>query len=66
FFMAAVYFLLAKVIAILGIKHFRFKTWTYYKIFVSLDLVSIISQGTGGGLSAIALAKGRNTAAGTH
>ncbi|KAK9324685.1 RTA1 like protein-domain-containing protein [Lipomyces orientalis] len=52
FFMAAIYYLLGEVTVIWGIRHSRFKPWAYTKIFVSLDVISIWIQASGGGAAA--------------
>ncbi|KAK9332672.1 RTA1 like protein-domain-containing protein [Lipomyces starkeyi] len=45
FFMAGIYYLLGEVSVIWGIRYARFKPWAYTKIFVTLDVLSIIIQG---------------------
>ncbi|KAK9490873.1 RTA1 like protein-domain-containing protein [Lipomyces doorenjongii] len=44
FFMAGIYYLLGEVSVIWGIRYARFKPWAYTKIFVTLDVLSIIIQ----------------------
>ncbi|KAK9247737.1 RTA1 like protein-domain-containing protein [Lipomyces tetrasporus] len=66
FFMAGTYYLLAEIVVIWGVENSRFKPWTYSKIFVSLDLVSIVLQACGGGMAATALVNNKNVDTGTH
>ncbi|KAK9333454.1 RTA1 like protein-domain-containing protein [Lipomyces starkeyi] len=66
FFMAGTYYLLAEIVVIWGIENSRFKPWTYSKVFISLDLVSIVLQALGGGMAATALVQNKNVNTGTH
>ncbi|KAH8927907.1 RTA1-domain-containing protein [Atractiella rhizophila] len=54
FFSAALYVLLGFIIVELGVQHSALKPKLYGAIFVSCDLVSLVLQGTGGGLAATA------------
>lgn len=66
FFMAGVYYLLAKFAIIYGSGVSRLKPMTYSYLFVSCDLVSIVLQAIGGGMSAMALIDKKSTDPGTH
>ncbi|KAK9453528.1 RTA1 like protein-domain-containing protein [Dipodascopsis uninucleata] len=66
FFMAGIYFLLGEIVVIWGVGNARFKPYTYSKIFISLDIISIVLQAIGGGKAAIALTDGTETDTGTH
>ncbi|KAK9235312.1 RTA1 like protein-domain-containing protein [Lipomyces kononenkoae] len=66
FFMAGTYYLLAEIVVIWGVEYSRFKPWTYSKIFISLDLISIVLQALGGGMAATALVQNKNVDTGTH
>ncbi|KAK9374090.1 RTA1 like protein-domain-containing protein [Lipomyces chichibuensis] len=65
FFMAGIYYLLGEVSVIWGIRYARFKPWAYTKIFVTLDVLSIIIQGIGGGAASAASNNGSSPQAGT-
>ncbi|KAK9428072.1 RTA1 like protein-domain-containing protein [Lipomyces doorenjongii] len=65
FFMAGIYYLLGEVSVIWGIRYARFKPWSYTKIFVTLDVLSIIIQGIGGGAASGASNNGGSPQAGT-
>ncbi|KAK9485593.1 RTA1 like protein-domain-containing protein [Lipomyces starkeyi] len=53
------------VSVIWGIRYARFKPWAYTKIFVTLDVLSIIIQGIGGGAASGASNNGGSAQAGT-
>ncbi|KAK9364761.1 RTA1 like protein-domain-containing protein [Lipomyces kononenkoae] len=65
FFMAGIYYLLGQITVIWGTKYSRFGPWTYTKTFVTLDLLSIIIQGIGGGAASGALNSNKSTQPGT-
>ena len=66
FFMAGVYFLLAKFAMIYGNGASRLKPMWYSYIFISCDLCSIVLQAIGGGMAAMALQDNKDTDPGTH
>ncbi|KAK9371790.1 RTA1 like protein-domain-containing protein [Lipomyces chichibuensis] len=66
FYMAGTYYLLAEIVVIWGVENSRLLPWTYSKVFISLDLVSIALQALGGGMAATALVKNKNVNTGTH
>lgn len=66
FIMAGVYCLLAKFVVIYGESYSRVAPLVYTFIFVACDLVSIIIQAVGGGISATALYDNKSTEDGTH
>lgn len=66
FIMAGVYCLLAKFVVIYGESYSRVAPLVYTLIFVACDLISIIIQAVGGGISATALYDNKSTEDGTH
>lgn len=65
FFMAGVYYLLAKFSVIYpGVSRLRPMWYSY--IFVSCDLLSIVLQGIGGGMAATAFQDDKDTQSGTN
>ncbi|KAK9473434.1 RTA1 like protein-domain-containing protein [Dipodascopsis tothii] len=66
FMMAGIYFLLAESVVIWGYQYSHLQPWTYSRIFISLDLVSIVLQAIGGAMAATALKDNDDTAPGTH
>ncbi|KAK9476634.1 RTA1 like protein-domain-containing protein [Lipomyces japonicus] len=66
FFMAGIYFLLAEIVIIWGVKNSIAKPWAYSQLFILLDIISIILQAAGGGLAATALLDNEETDTGTH
>ncbi|KAG5357400.1 hypothetical protein CJU90_6234 [Yarrowia sp. C11] len=66
FIMAGVYCLLAKFVVIYGESYSRVAPLVYTLIFVSCDLISIVIQAAGGGISATALYDNKSTDDGTH
>lgn len=66
FFMAGVYYLLAKLAVIYGGGITRIRPNFYSTLFISCDLFSIVLQGIGGGMSSAASDQGKSTAPGTH
>lgn len=66
FFMAGVYILLAKFTVIYGCQTSRLQPLHYSYIFASCDLLSIVLQGIGGGMAAVALNDDADTDPGTH
>ncbi|KAK9237495.1 RTA1 like protein-domain-containing protein [Lipomyces kononenkoae] len=65
FFMAGVYYLLGEITVIWGTEYARFRPWTYTKIFVTLDVLSIVIQGIGGGVASSNLNSNSSTQTGT-
>ncbi|KAH8919195.1 RTA1-domain-containing protein [Atractiella rhizophila] len=65
FFSAALYILLGYIIIEVGIEHSLLKPKLYGAIFISCDLISLVLQGTGGGLAASAETL-KNRDIGTH
>lgn len=66
FIMAGVYCLLAKFVVIYGESYSRVAPLVYTLVFVACDLVSIVIQAVGGGISATALYDNESTDDGTH
>ncbi|KAG5366275.1 Protein RTA1 [Yarrowia sp. B02] len=66
FIMAGVYCLLAKFVVIYGESYSRVAPLVYTIIFVCCDLISIVIQAIGGGISATALYDNKDTDDGTH
>ncbi|KAK9449979.1 RTA1 like protein-domain-containing protein [Limtongia smithiae] len=66
FFMAGIYYLLGQCVIIWGVQFSRFKPWTYSRIFIFGDLVSIVLQGAGGGMAATAVQNNQSTTSGTN
>ncbi|KAK9469205.1 RTA1 like protein-domain-containing protein [Lipomyces arxii] len=54
FFMAGIYYLLGEIVVVWGVRHSRVSPWTYSKVFICLDLFSILLQGAGGGIASSA------------
>ena len=51
FLSASIYLCLARIVAVYGSHLSRFKPKTYTKIFVACDFLSLVLQGTGGGMA---------------
>ncbi|ODV61123.1 RTA1 domain-containing protein [Ascoidea rubescens DSM 1968] len=60
FIMAGIYYLLAKLVVIYGDYYSIFKPIVYSYVFIFCDLISLVLQGAGGGMAAVAL-KADNT-----
>lgn len=66
FLMGGVYYLLGKMAMVYGPDNSPLKPMHYSLIFILCDLFSIIIQGAGGGVSASASDRGKNTKPGTN
>jgi RTA1 like protein len=66
FFAAAIYFTLGDVVRHVSVDSSRIKPKTYAMIFIPCDLVSLILQGTGGGLASTASQNNKNVTNPTH
>lgn len=66
FFSASIYFCLADIVRLFGEEASWIKPQHYAWIFIPCDLVSLILQGTGGGLASVAADKGTDQAPGTN
>jgi hypothetical protein len=66
FFAAAIYFTLGDVVRHVSVDASRIKPQTYAMIFIPCDVVSLILQGTGGGLASSASQRNQNVTIPTH
>jgi hypothetical protein len=66
FAMGGVYYMLAKFTVIYGRRFSKLRPMDYSMLFIMFDFISIVLQAIGGGMAAIALLKGTETASGTH
>jgi hypothetical protein len=66
FFAAAIYFTLGDVVRHVSVDASRVKPMTYAMIFIPCDLVSLVLQGTGGGLASVASQNNKEVTNPTH
>jgi hypothetical protein len=66
FFAAAIYFTLGDIVRHVSVDASRLKPKRYAMIFISCDLVSLILQGTGGGLASVASQNNKDVTNPTH
>jgi hypothetical protein len=66
FFAAAIYFTLGDVVRHVSVDASRIKPKTYAMIFIPCDVVSLILQGTGGGLASSASQNNQDVSVPTH
>lgn len=66
FFAAAIYFTLGDVVRHVSVAASRVNPKTYAMIFIPCDLVSLILQGTGGGLASVASQNNQDVTKPTH
>lgn len=66
FIMAAIYYTLGQVIVIHGRQYSILNPLTFSYLFISCDIISLILQGVGGSLAAVAAATGNDPSLGTH
>lgn len=66
FFAAAIYFTLGDIVTAVSLRSSRIKPSGYAAIFIPCDIVSLILQGTGGGLASVNSQNGEDPATGTH
>ncbi|RPA82432.1 putative RTA1 domain protein [Ascobolus immersus RN42] len=59
FFAASIYITLSKLVGLIGQDISRFNRWWYTYFFLTCDIISLILQGTGGGIAAVS-AKAEN------
>ncbi len=66
FFAAGIYFTLGDIVKVISVRSSRIKPSGYAAIFIPCDVVSLILQGTGGGLASVRSQNNEDPAIGTH
>lgn len=66
FMAAGIYLCLRRIVYAFGPENSRIKPETYTRLFIPCDLLSLILQGTGGGMASTASHQGTSTAAGNN
>ncbi|GME73007.1 unnamed protein product [[Candida] boidinii] len=66
FLMAGIYFILAQVTVIIGLKYSLLKPMWYANLFIFCDVTSIVIQAVGGGIAAVDLGNYGSTDKGAH
>lgn len=66
FVMGGYYYLLAKMVVIYGERYSILAPIFYSYIFITCDIISLVLQGAGGGIAAVALNDDKGTTGGTH
>lgn len=66
FFAAGIYFTLGDIVTAVSLRSSRVKPSAYAAIFIPCDVVSLILQGTGGGLASVSSQNDEDPAVGTH
>jgi RTA1 like protein len=66
FFAAGIYFTLGDIVRAVSLRSSRIKPGGYAAIFIPCDVVSLILQGTGGGLASVTSQNGEDPVVGTN
>ncbi|ERF68052.1 hypothetical protein EPUS_06442 [Endocarpon pusillum Z07020] len=66
FFSAAIYFTLGDIVTAVSLRSSRVKPRGYAAIFIPCDVMSLILQGTGGGMASVSSQNGEDPATGTN
>ena len=60
FLAAGLYLCLSRIVTTIGPEHSRIKPYSYPKIFIPCDVVSLVLQAIGGGMASVAIHRGEN------
>lgn len=66
FFAAGIYFTLGDIVSAVSLRSSRIKPSGYAAIFIPCDIISLVLQGTGGGLASVSSQNNEDPAVGTH